>query len=250
MNLEEKMTQTLQDKMNDGTVEKLVAEKTEEAIKSALDDVFGWSGAGKKVLEEKIKSVMVPYLESYDYSKYIVKLDDVMTEVLKETTKDNREILDNFQKLVKTDCNKKEIKSSEIFEEYMEYVEKNVDTSELEVDFDGYPSYEYVTISMKFETLDERSWSSFSYGKIILECEQDEAMNIEIPVSKYLNSAYDTENWRLEPIKTSMDISSLRNIDSFSLFLMNLKQNNVHIIIDSEWEEDEVRPEEEPEPSW
>lgn len=48
MNLEERITKTVMEKLNDGTVEQIVKVSVETAIKKSLDDLFSWSGAGKK----------------------------------------------------------------------------------------------------------------------------------------------------------------------------------------------------------
>ena len=99
-NLENSIKDCITKELEKGIVEKIITDKLEECIESSLKDLFGWNGAVKKVVEYKVESVIVPYLENYDYSEYILKLDSVLTEVLNKTTLDNRKILENFKALM------------------------------------------------------------------------------------------------------------------------------------------------------
>lgn len=49
--LEKRIQETVSRKMNDGTIEKMIEEQMEKAVKTALDDVFGYSGNGRKLLK-------------------------------------------------------------------------------------------------------------------------------------------------------------------------------------------------------
>ena len=44
---EERIAKAVVDKMNDGTVEKLVADAAEKALKKSIDEQFQWNGEGK-----------------------------------------------------------------------------------------------------------------------------------------------------------------------------------------------------------
>lgn len=243
MNLENTIKDVIAQKLEDGTVEKLIAEELEKGIKKSLESLLGYYGDANKVIEKKIKSVMVPYLENYDYSKYVLKLDTVLTEILKNTTLDNKTILENFKHLASYE-NVKEIKVSEIFKKWKKYVAEKIDTSNLEVVYDDGVSYENPEVTLDIEYSNERDWSSFKHATIIFECEKDEEMNREIKITKF--KEYD---WELDS-KPVHDISSLRFIDEFSIFLMNLSQSGTKIIIDTEYEDDEVEVEAEPEASF
>lgn len=243
MNLENSIKDVITQKLEDGTVEKLIAEELEKGIKKSLESLFGHYGDASKVIEEKIKSVMVPYLESYDYSKYILKLDTVLVEILQNTALDNKKMLENFKHLSSYE-NVKEIKVSELFEKWMDYVAKKIDTSDLEVVYDDGVSYENPEVELEVEYYNERDWSSYKHATIFFVCAKDEEMNREIKITKF--KEYD---WQLDS-KPVHDISSLRYLDEFSIFLMNLSQSGTKIIIDTEYESDEVEVEAEPEASF
>jgi ribosomal 30S subunit maturation factor RimM len=245
MNLEDSIKDVISKKLEDGTIEKLVEKQLEEGVNNALSKLFGSYGDVTEVIEKKIKSVMIPYLENYDYSEYIVKLDTVLTEVLKNTTLDNKKILTNFKDLInpqKIDV----IKTSELYNKWTEFVANNVKTEGLDIDYDDGVSYKPVDVSMETEYEEERSWSSFEGAKLVFECEHDEEMNFEIRLNRWKNH---DKNWNMY-YNNIHDINSLRNLNEFEIFLMNLSQNGTKIELDEDYLNDEITPEKEPEPTF
>ena len=245
MTLENGIKDAIQKKLEDGTVERIIEENFEKAIKEAAGDLFSWRGSVKEVIEEQIKSVMVPYIEEYDFSSYITKLDHVLTEVMKHSLTENKKLLENFSSLM-IPIEKKTIKTSELYEQWMKYVAEDVDVSELEVDLDDEPSYETVDVSLEVEHAIERSWMKMEKATVIFECEQDESLNIAIPIHRFTDISKD---WTID-YKTSSDLNGLRHLNSFEVFLMKLDQNFIRLEIDTHHESDEVTPEEIPEPSY
>lgn len=243
MNLENTIKDVITQKLEDGTVEKLVGEQLEKGINEALNSLFRSWGDGSKVIENKLKEVIVPYLENYDYSRYILKLDTVLVEILKNTALGNKEMLENFKDLMLPD-EIKEIEVSDIFSKWMEYAAKKVNVSGLEVEFDDGPEYEYVSVTMEVVYDEERSWSNFKHATIVLECEHDEDLNREIRISQFMNYGWEIN---ASPIA---NISSLRGIDEFSILLMRLAQSGTKIILDEDYAEEGVRPDSEPEASF
>ena len=64
----------------------------------------------------------MPFIEKYDMSDYIVKLDTVLTEIVNQTALvDNKRLLRNFQYLM-TEPQEEEVKLSDLFREYEKYV--------------------------------------------------------------------------------------------------------------------------------
>lgn len=247
MSLENSIKDVIAKKLEDGTVEKLIAEQLEKGVANALESMFRSYGDVTKVIEDKVKSVMIPYLESYDYSEYIVKLDSVLVDVLQNSVLDNKKMLENFKNLMIPE-EMKTIKVTELFERWMKYVEQNVETDGLEVCYeDGPPTYEYVDVRFEVEYNEERSWSSVKHAVLIFECEHDEKMNFEIGIHTW--SKYDKGEWTIER-HSIHDINSLRHLDEFSIFLMKLNQNGTKLILDSDSEGDEIKPDKEPEASF
>jgi len=248
MSLENSIKDCISQELEKGIIEKVIAAKLEECIASSIKDMFGWNGEIKKVIEDKIKGVMVPYLEKYDYSAYIVKLDNVLVDVLKNTSIDNKKLLTNFKELMVVNEKTKSIKVSDLFDKWKERVAKEVDTSELEVSYDDGVSYEMVEISLEFEEDSSRSWSSFEHGTLYFECEKDEKMNLEIKINRWTSDSNKKE-WSISG-KSVQDINSLRHLDDFELFLIKLNQDGTKIELDTTCENDEVTPDKEPEASF
>ena len=245
MNLEERITNAVMEKMTDGTVEELVKKNVESAINKSLDDLFSWSGAGKKMIDEKVKEVIVPVIERHDFNQYIVKLDSVLTDIINQTSiAENEKILENFKALM-LEPDMKVIKLSDIFKKYCEYVAHDIDTTELEACCDdGEPYYEHVTAEMEVEH-EERWFSSSEWCRVKFWCEADEKLNKELRLYRDKTD----RNWNISyEMNTFCDINSLRNLSQFDIFLMTLKRGFVDIEIDTESEyADDIEPEETPE---
>ena len=245
MNLEERITNAVMEKLTDGTVEELVKKNIESAINKSLGDTFSWSGSGKKMIDEKVKEVIVPVIERHDFNQYIVKLDSILTEIINQTSlADNKEILENFKALM-VEPGEKVVKLSTIFQKYCEYVAHDIDTTELEARCDdSEPYYEHVTANMEVEH--EDTWiSSNNRCRVKFSCEEDENLNKELRLYKSKTD----NNWNISwEMNTFCDINSLRNLSDFDIFLMILKRGFVDIEIDTESEyEDDIEPEETPE---
>ena len=243
---EMKVAEVVSNKLNDGTVEKLIEQELEKAIVKSLDDIFSYNGAGKKLLKEKLSEVMVPAIEKHDFNRYLVKLDEVLTDIVNQTSlADNQKILENFEGLMK-EPNIKEIKLSEIFKKYCEHVAKNVDTSELEaICEDGEPYYQHVTANMEVEHVD-KGWFKSMYDDCFVKftCEEDEELNCQIKLYKKSSD----DKWSILSGVEAIEINSLRNLSDFEVFLSVLHRSFRKIIIDTESEcNDDIEPDEKPE---
>ncbi len=171
MNLEDSISGVIQQKLTDGTIENIIAAKLEKGINEAMEDLFRGYGDVGKTIKDKVKEVLIPAIEKHDFSDHIVKLDTVLTEIVNSTTLvENKTLLENFKDLmVEEDI--KEIKTSDLFEKWCEFVAKEVETSGLEVNIDdGNPTYESVNCIMKVEHVNGRGWSDFEKANIVFEC--------------------------------------------------------------------------------
>lgn len=247
MNDFEKMiAETVANKLSDGTVEKLIEQKIEDAIKKGLDDVLGYCGEGRKLIEKKLNDTMIPVIEKHNFNQYLVKLDEVLTNIVNQTSiADNKRILDNFKELL-TEQQQKEIKLSEIFEKYCQYVADNVSTDNLEAYCDdGEPYYESVTANMEVE-YEDKGWfkSSFDDCCIKFTCDEDDSLNCQIKLYK----GTDKKEWKILRGTNGIEINSLRYLNSFEVFMSVAQRSFTEIIIDTESEcADDIEPTEKPE---
>lgn len=243
---EKKISEVVSSKLNDGTVERLIEQKLEEVIKKSLDDVFGYCGEGKKLFDKKLNETIVPVIEKHDFNQYLVKLDEVLTSIVNQTTlADNKRILDSFKECL-TEPQKKEIKLSEIFEKYRQHVADNVSTDDLEACCDdGEPYYECVTANMEVEH-EDKGWFVSKYDDCYVRftCEEDKDLNCQIKLYK----GTDEKEWKILRGINGIEINSLRNLSRFEIFLSVIERSYTKIILDTENEyADDIEPTEKPE---
>lgn len=240
---EERIAKAVADKLNDGTVEELVSNAVTKALKSSIEEQFGWNGDARKIIDEKVKEVMTPAIERVNLDKYAVKLDAVLAEIINSTNLvDNKEILGNFRSLM-TEPDKDAISLEDVFEKYKEYVSKNVDTSDLEVYTDDELRYQNVTAEVDVNIRDNIFGGRFC--DLVFKCEEDEKLTKVIHL-------YESKSNRfcITRFKSELDINSLRYVDEFDIFMMRLDRAFCDITDIMEMHDDEVEVEAEPQASW
>ena len=241
---EERIAKTVTKKLNDGTVEELVSDALTKALKDSIEEQFRWRGEAKKVVDEKVKEVMVPVIERLDLSKYTVKLDAVLTEIINSTNLvDNKEILGNFKSLM-TEPDKDVISLKDVFEKYREYVGKNVNTSDLEVYTDDEPRYQNVTAEVTVDTRDSLFGGRFC--DLLFKCHEDDELTKKIRLYEpRLNGRF-----RIVSFRGEIDLNSLRHIDEFDIFMMRLDRAFCDITDITDMYDDDIDVEVEPEADW
>lgn len=246
--MKEELLKIAQESLSSEEVNAIVKEKFMKALGDAVNDAFRW-GDAKRALEDKVKEVMVPYIENYDFSAYLPKLDSVLTDLVNsEMLMSNKKVLENFQELM-TEPEQKEIKLTELFKAWIKQCEEDIDTDDLDIDYDDGVSYQSVDCTMRFELEEKQSWSSVQRAVIIFENEHDEKLNIEIPVSKWIWNARKEEPYTLS-IASNVMVSSLRRLSDFEVLLLRLERAGTAIIIDKEYDDNCIQPEKEPEASF
>ena len=226
-------------------VQEIVKEKFKDAFKNAVGEAFRW-GDAEKAVKNKITEVMVPYIEKYDFTEFLPKLDTVLTEIVNsDGCIAEKRIIENFKGLM-LEPEQKEIKVTELFRAWIKQCNKKIDVDGLEVCYDDGVCYEPVDCEMQFEEEDKPTWSSFQHGKIIFENDHDKSLNIEIPVTQYINSYGKNEPYSIS-LSSDIKISSLRRLSDFEVLLLRLERAGTAIIIDKEWDSSYIEPEKEPE---
>lgn len=246
--MKEELLKIVQESLSYDEVTEIIKEKFMKALGSAIEDAFRF-GDAKHAIENKVKEVMVPYIENYDFSEYLPKLDSVLTEIVNsDFCIGNKKILENFEKLM-LEPEQKEIKLTDLFKAWVKQCEKDIDTNGLDIKYDDGVSYQSVDCEMRFELEDKPSWSSSQRAVITFENDHDENLNIEIPVSKWIWDNGKEEPYTLSVYKDLM-ISSLRSLSEFDVLLLRLSRAGTAIIIDKEYYDSCICPEKEPEASF
>ena len=89
-NFDEDIKRITDEILSDGTVDQIIREKVTDGIEKAIASSFNY-GKLEKAVEERVEQVLVPFIESYDMSGYIVKLDTLLTEMVnKSVLTDNK----------------------------------------------------------------------------------------------------------------------------------------------------------------
>lgn len=235
------------DVLESGDLEK----KLQGYMLNAFEDAFESSlsyGKVRDAIRSRLEEILVPYIEKYDMSAYVVKLDAILTELLEEgAVADNRRILENFRTMTLAPQDGT-IALKDIFEVYKRYVAKHVDTLELEIDYDDEPSYSYVEVAAEVVYDDRPRWfsSDNKYATLYLhpvDHEQDD-LCFSLRLAKYGW----TNGWRMR-LDKERDVKSLADMGSFECYLMALCQGLVELV-DADDLEDYVEPDAKPEATY
>ena len=244
MTIEQSIAEMLQKKLSDGSIEKIIEEKLTKCIGECMENMFRWSGPAKALIEEKLKAVMIPAIEEYDFSKYTLKLDAVLAEIVNSTSlQDNKKILDNFKSLMIEE--NEEMKLSDIFDKWCEFVAKEVETDGLEVEYDDGVSYECVGVEMDVENIENIGIYGPDKKIVCFTCEHDEDMNLQFEIYKYdFMKGYEVSGYG------NFNISGLKKLNDMDILLLRLGRDGTKITVDEDYLESDVRPENEPEPTF
>lgn len=243
--MKEELLKIAQGVLTEEEVQEIVKEKFKEAFKNAVGEAFRW-GDAERAIKNKITEVMVPYIEKYDFTDFLPKLDAVLAEIVNsDSCMAEKRILENFKGLM-LEPEQKEIKVTDLFRAWIKQCNKKIDVDGLEVCYDDGVHYESVDCEMQFEEEDKPTWSCFQHGKIIFENDHDESLNIEIPVSKYIKGYGKEEQYEIS-LSSDIKISSLRRLSDFEVLLLRLERAGTAIVIDEEWDSSYIEPEKEPE---
>lgn len=249
-NFDEDIQRITQEVLEDGTVDKIIREKVVKGFESAISDAFRW-GDLEKAIKARVTAVLVPFIEQYDMEEYVVKLDQVLTEIVNQTSLvDNKNILEGFQFMM-IEPQSKEVKLSELFSEYKNFVAKNMETSGRKVRYDSdAPEYEPMDVAVAFEEEESKSWSSFKYATLdfsVDDDEQESELNRTVRLSRWNNDK--KSGWEIRT-ECNPTISSLRHLDKFDLLLVKLQRADARLIVDVNRDDDYVYSDAKPEPTY
>lgn len=247
-NFDEDIKRITDEIMKEGTLEQIIKEKITKGFESAIDSAFSF-GKLRDAIRKRTDEVLVPLIESYDMSEYIVKLDTVLTEIVNSTAlTDNKRILANFKSLM-TEPERKPITVTELFEEYKKFVATEMDTYGRDVVVEDTAYYEPMEVELEIIEEKDRPWSSFDRATLelsVTEEEQQEKLNRSIRLEHYKNGK---EGWDIYT-EFNPDIASLRYLDDFDVYLFKLQRARVKLIIDEKYDTDSVDSANEPEATY
>lgn len=244
-NFDEDIKRITNEILQDGTVDKIIREKITKGFETAIDSAFSF-GKLRDAIRKRTDEVLVPLIEKYDMKEYIVKLDTVLSEIVNSTAlTDNKRILANFKNLM-IEPERKTITVTELFEEYKKFVAKKMDTYGRDVVIEDTAYYEPMSVEFEITKEEDRPWSSFDRAVLelsVAEEDQQEKLNRSIRLEHYKNGK---EGWDIYT-EFNPDITSLRYLDDFDVYLLKLQRARVKLIADKKYDNDSVDSENEPE---
>lgn len=245
-NFENDIIRITEEVLSDGTVEALMRDKIVDGFTDAIASSFGW-GELRKAIEARVEEVLVPYVESYDMGPYVVKLDEVLSQIVEQTALvDNAKILENFRRLM-IEPTEKSITLDELFKRYCKYVSENVDTSDLEIDYDDGPSYEPITAIAEIVEEESRFCKSDKFATLSLYVEDGKAPNFRIRLTKwdFVREAGYRISYDMTP-----SLHGLARMSEFEVLLSTLSRAGVMLIWNEPTMGEEVYSVETPEPTY
>ena len=246
--MKELMQKVFEEKMKDGTLESAISEQFDSLIKELIKDQFRYGGECKKAMEEKVREAILPCIKEYDFTEFLPKLDVLLTQIANNCrTHEYKNLVQNFERLNKPMFERKQVVTlGDLMKIYAKYASKEVDTSDLEVDYDDV-RYKPLTCNTYFEEQDKTEWSCYNRGTILFFCEEDDALDFGFEVSKYERD----DKWSVERRSLSADIKSVASITEIELMVENLCYADCLIDLSiTEYTDDYVEVEAEPEASW
>lgn len=252
--MEDLIKKVFNEKLNDGTIEKIVSNKIEEMISSILQDQMNWSGQVKKALEERLKPIMLEAVANCDLSQTAAIVTDLLNSAVKTSPVHLiKDTYDGIKTLFATDKEAqnisfgKMVKLSEIFEVYTKFLtyhsydESDLEKKGIEVNdnYDNGGKYAYIGASMEVENISEKTyWGGYKPKYQVTLHNDFEDNDIVFEITESYNSTL-----RINIDTGNMLLAELRHLPQIFLYLIQLKSNWCVIKIDTESEVDEVEVE-------
>lgn len=232
--MENLIKKVYEEKMQDGSFEKIVSEEFNKMLVNACNELFKWNGAIKKEIEKRLEEVMGGLIERTDFSSYVTKMEYIINEALENSaTSDYKQVGESLkaifgQKHIKAFST---IKASELFKEYCNFIkEKTFDESDFEdyidIDDDEGEKTAYVECGMQLD----------DYHNILkFECDglgeyKKEKCTFEIHLTR-------NNEIRFKP---KLAITDYRFLDEFTCYLLMLSNNWVKVELDDEEASEDV----------
>lgn len=236
--------------------EKVIADAVQTKIKKAVEDIFSYNSDVNKLIQNKIKSLLVPSIEAFDMSKYAEKLEAVLDEILAQTTvAETGNLLRNFKGLMCCDVHET-VTVSELFEKYNKFVASDIDTSKLDVIHEDGDPYYASPITHVEVTIEKGGFFRKDENPdyiIDFTCEEDPKLDrrIRAYTSDYSVEVNGHKVGSPFSARHNINVADLRHMDSFELFTQAMYRRFSKIALDTLSEEcDDIEVEDTPEISF
>lgn len=244
------INKVFEEKMHDGTIEKIVADKIDEMVKSICERQMKWDGAARKAMEEKLAPVILQAVEASDLSSMVTKITMLLNAGLASSELERyhdalapvKEVFDVNDKL-RALKNKKGVKLSEIFEEYKKYLDyiydrDDFDGDDIEDDGESVTAAIECSIRVAQKEAGYYSWRKPGYEVELSTDKSDDRKSGDIRFK--LEYDYTGEQTHLCGDFRSLTLADLRHCPEFILYLAYIEREGLAVEIDVEDEDDVV----------
>lgn len=243
------INRVFEEKMQDGTVEKIVSENIDNMIKEICKSQMNWNGAAKKAMEEKLSPIILQAVESSDLSNMVTKITMLINSSLQASElEDYHDVLESVRSIygvndhVKALRERKVVKLSEIFEEYKKYLNDiydrdDFDSEDITDDGEGVtsPIDCYLTVAPEEGRF---TWQKPGYEVELSTDKSNDKKSGDVRFKLKWN--YDNSKLHLYADLRSLSLSDLRYCPSFILYLAAIEREWSPIEIDIENDDDVV----------
>ena len=249
MKLEDLLQNSIENYFKSDEFKKMLQDKIEKAVSDVIADVFSYRSDLKAKLRNKIEELMTPSIERLDFTKYEIKLQSVLESILEKSLLDsNQKLLTNFRDVM-MDPEKKSYNLDELFSKYLDCCDTDIDIDYLEVDTDDEPTYIGGYAHME---VGDKPFGRL--GSVAIKFYADEDEDLSYLLRLYKDDKHENMYDIAYSVMENVNLMDLTHINSFNLFIMNLKNHRCQIEIHPEdfrkTFEDIIDCVEKPEPSW
>lgn len=236
------------EKMQDGTIEKIVSEKIDEMVRKICSDQMGYSGAAKKAMEEKLNPLILQAVERCDLGDMVTKITMLLNASLKDSEVEHyHNVIESAQNLfgandsIKALREKRVVKLSEIFREYQNYLKHIYDRDEFDssdIDYDDDGPYASVECAMTVAPENDTYWRKPGYEVELSTTKSDDKKSGDIRFK--LKWSYDNTQLHLYADFRSLSLADLRYCPPFIIYLAAIEREWISVEVDTEEEDDIV----------
>ena len=244
------MKEVINEELDEEVLKEQFRANIQKCVRGAIEDSFSY-GEMNKLIKEKIEEVMAPEIEKWDISKYVPKLDAVLTELINApAVLDTKRLLTNFKGIVEGDI-PEEVTLERIFVEFTKTVASDFDCGGREVEYDDGPHYKPVECSLTVEKNDH--WlSTYEHVNLVFKVDDEEqADTFNRVIELYRRRDGKDSRWKLfRASKEPLEVGSLSCMTQFDVFISSLARHFSAITDDIRDMDDCISLDAEPEPNW
>lgn len=245
--MEQMIQRVFQEKMQDGTAEKIISRCVVEMIEGAVKNLTGYGSPLRKQLEERITPVLDNALRATDLSEYTTSISQIIKQAMAQTNLGAyAEVCKSVQAIAGTPkvVYGQTVKVTQIFAEYMEWLKDHFERDDFDAEdiceWDAGQSVIYLGCSLNVERMAEgEGYFSTPVWLVTLDNEASHKETYGGPTKLQftLRKSFSDEKLYVNTDMAGLRIDDLVKINRFSVYMMQLASRLVAIDIDSYHEE-------------